>query len=279
MKHLILGSSGLIGTYLTEYLTSLGEEVIPFDIKRDEFNEDLRYVDVRTLPKESFQKKMEECDFVYFLAFDVGGSEYIKTHQYSYDFISNNIKIMDNVFTLLELTKKPFIFASSQMSNMSHTTYGVLKLLGEYYTKSLNGVIIKFWNVYGIEHDPAKSHVITDFMESAKYSKVIHMRTDGLESRQFLFGPDAARCLHELAKHYDEIDREKPLHCTSFRWYTIKQIAEYVSAIYGACPIIEGTAKDTLQGGFKNEPDEYIQKFWSPQIPLLNGLQIMMPLI
>jgi hypothetical protein len=37
------------------------------------------------------------------------------------------------------------------MSNMSYSPYGVLKNVGELYTKSLNGLIVKFWNVYGIE--------------------------------------------------------------------------------------------------------------------------------
>ena len=59
---------------------------------------------------------------------------------------------------------KPFVFASSQMSNMSYSPYGVMKRVGELYTKSLNGLIVKFWNVYGIEKDMEKAHVITDFI-------------------------------------------------------------------------------------------------------------------
>ena len=63
---------------------------------------------------------------------------------------------MANAFGLIEKYKKPFVFASSQMSNMSYSPYGVLKRVGELYTKSLGGLIVKFWNVYGIEKDMTK---------------------------------------------------------------------------------------------------------------------------
>ena len=63
---------------------------------------------------------------------------------------------MANAFGLIEKYNKPFVFASSQMSNMSYSPYGVLKRVGELYTKSLGGLIVKFWNVYGIEKDMTK---------------------------------------------------------------------------------------------------------------------------
>ena len=50
------------------------------------------------------------------------------------------------------------------MSNMDFSTYGTLKRLGEDITKSLNCLYVKFWNVYGIEKDLQKAHVVTDFV-------------------------------------------------------------------------------------------------------------------
>ena len=47
---------------------------------------------------------------------------------------------------------------------MSYSPYGVMKRVGEMYTKSLGGLIVHFWNVYGIEKDMEKAHVITDFI-------------------------------------------------------------------------------------------------------------------
>ncbi len=198
MKHLILGSAGQVGTHLQEYLLKEGEEVIEFDIVRSE-NEDLRIYD-----NSKLEEAVDSCDIVHFLAFDVGGSEYMKKYQDTYDFISNNVKIMNSVYDLLKSTNKPFIFASSQMSNMSHSTYGLLKAIGESYAKALNGLIIKFWNVYGYEADPEKTHVITDFIEMAAKQDVIKMRTDGTEERQFLFGDDCAECMLALSQEYQE---------------------------------------------------------------------------
>ena len=42
---------------------------------------------------ESFQK----ADFVYFLAYDVGGSKYLKENQNSSDFLNNNLLLIDTL--------------------------------------------------------------------------------------------------------------------------------------------------------------------------------------
>ena len=102
---------------------------------------------------------------------------------------------MANTFDLLSKSKKKFLFASSQMSNMSHSNYGLLKLLGERVTMSLNCNFVKFWNVYGIEKDLKKSHVITDFVRMAIKKKKINMITDGNESIEFLHERDCYEVL------------------------------------------------------------------------------------
>ena len=269
MKHLILGSSGQIGSHFSRYLQHCNEDVIEYDIVRTSEE------DIRNTNTQNLQHAIEQSDFVHFLAFDVGGSEYIKKYQYTYDFISNNVKIMNNVFDILRITGKPFIFASSQMSNMSHTTYGILKAIGEYYTKSLNGMMVRFWNVYGIEHDEAKLHVITDFMKSAKKDGIIKMKTDGEEFRQFLYADDCSECLYNLSVKYKYIDTDKNLHVTNFEWISIYELAKIISQMHNNCPIERGTSKDTIQGAYKNEPDQYILNFWKPKTTLLEGLNII----
>lgn len=266
MKHLILGSEGQIGWHLKRYLRNINVDVSEIDIVRSS-SEDLRICD-NTL----FKKKVEEADFVYFLAFDVGGSAYMQKYQASYDFISNNIKIMNNVFDLLKKLKKPFIFSSSQMSNMTHSPYGVLKLAGEKYTSALNGVTVKFWNVYGYERDPEKTHVITDFIKMAAGSNKITMRTTGEEERQFLYGDDAAECLYLLSTRYYDIDRDVPLHITSFEWKKVIDIADIISSHFKNCEVIPSDKTDFLQQGIKNEPDDYILRFWKARTPLSAGI-------
>ena len=141
----ILGSSGQIGAYLTQYLTEKGYLVREFDITNGQ-HEDMTHI-----PNPFLRNLIMDSDFIFFLAFDVGGSHYLKKYQHTFKFIDNNTRMMANAFGYLSEYKKPFLFASSQMSNMSYSPYGVMKRVGELYTKSLGGLIVKFWNVYGIE--------------------------------------------------------------------------------------------------------------------------------
>ena len=272
MKHLVLGSSGQVGYHLSNVLKEQNQEILTFDIIASP-DEDLRVYNNQLL-----EEKIKECDFIYFLAFDIGGSIYLEKYQNTFEFISNNMKIMNNVFDMIKKYNKPFIFASSQMSNMSYSTYGVLKAIGERYTEALGGVIVKFWNVYGYEHDEEKSHVITDFIKMANKDSIIKMRTNGEEMRQFLYGDDCAECLIILANQYNQIDRTKALHITNFQWDNIISIAETIKEITG-CKIIKGEKKDTVQLDKCNEPDPYILNFWKPKTTLQEGIKKVFNLI
>ena len=138
--------------------------------------------------------------------------------------------MMANVFGHISDYKKPFVFASSQMSNMSHSPYGVMKRVGELYTKSLNGLIVKFWNVYGIEKDMEKAHVITDFIRKGFESGVIDMMTDGTEQREFLYAEDCCEALERLMLEYDQFTSDSELHITSFRSTTILKLRKSYKA-------------------------------------------------
>lgn len=258
---LVLGSSGQVGLSLCQFLRKKNYNVIEFDLINSE-KEDLRIENV-------LDEILPNVDFVFFLAFDVGGSKYLQNLEKKYDFIDNNCRIMVNTFDSLKKHNKDFIFTSSQMSNMTYSPYGVLKSLGEYYTKSLNGLIVKFWNVYGIEHDDYKSHVITDFIKMSDSGK-INMRTNGEELRQFLHSDDCSEALEILMEKYNEIDRTKHLDITSFEWTSILDIAKIIANIKN-CDYVIGDLED-LQKNKQNEPDEYILNFWKPKISLHDGI-------
>ena len=264
MRILILGSDGQIGAPLTTYLKSIGHETVEFDIFSNK-NNDLRITNI-------LDDIMVDIDFVFFLAFDVGGSTYLNKYQHTYEFIDNNIKLMSSTFDTLKKYGTKFIFASSQMSNMSYSPYGVLKKIGETYTEILNGVTVKFWNVYGVEHDLTKSHVITDFILMAKNDNVIKMKTDGLEERQFLYSEDCCECLTIMMDKYDDIDRSKNLHITNFNWNRVITIAKIISKRFGNCEIIKSNLTDLVQLDKRNEPDEYILEFWTPKTSLEDGV-------
>jgi len=261
MRYLVLGSAGQIGAPLCEYLKNKGHEVIFYDIETDP-NNDLRM----TLPEYI------KCNFVFFLAFDVGGSKYLKTYEKTYEFIDNNIKIMTNVFAYLNKHKTPFIFASSQMSNMNHSPYGILKRIGECYTQAINGVYVKFWNVYGPEHNEAKAHVITDFIRMAKENKVIRMMTDGTEQRQFLYVEDCCEALYILSLKDASLDKTKSFDITSFKSESIATIASIIASKLGAS-IVPRYAQDTVQQDKRNDPSNTILDYWAPKTSISDGIQ------
>ena len=268
MRYLILGSEGQIGGHLQDYLRNKGHSVTEFDI---EITSDH---DLRKQNNKELHHALKYADFVFFLAFDVGGARYLAKYQHTFDFINNNVQIMENVFSELKRTNKKFIFASSQMSNMDYSPYGSQKRLGEHYTDLLGGLVVKFWNVYGIEKDLEKAHVITDFILKAKDNKLIDMLTDGTEERQFLYAEDCSEALDIVRKNYTIIDRERELHITNHKWDSILNVADEITKHFPA-EVIPSTNKDDVQKGKRNEADPYILDFWKPKTTLEQGIKII----
>ena len=271
MKVTILGSGGQIGAYLTEYLREKGHEVTEFDVTNGE-DEDLT-----AIPNPKLMRAIRMCDFVFFLAFDVGGSRYLKKYQHTYEFVNNNTRIMANVFQYLAEYRKPFVFASSQMSNMSYSPYGVLKRVGEMYTQNLKGLTVKFWNVYGVEKDMEKSHVITDFIRKGFEEGEFEMMTDGTEERQFLYAEDCCEGLETIMNCYSDFKPTDPLHITSFRNDSIKSVAEIIQGCFNRIGkydvrIKPGLAKDSVQMDKRNEADNYIMGWWLPKTGIEAGI-------
>ena len=270
MRVTILGSSGQIGAYLTEYLSKKGHDVREFDIVNGE------HQDLTKIPNPDLHAIMMTSDFVFFLAFDVGGSHYLKKYQHTFGFLDNNTRMLANVFHYLERYKKPFVFASSQMSNMSYSPYGVMKRVGELYTKSLGGLIVKFWNVYGIERDMEKAHVITDFIKKGFETGTIDMMTDGSEHREFLYAEDCCEALETIMEQYSDFTSDDDLHITSGVSTSILEIAQQIQLYFGGIQkeveIVPSSSKDEVQKDARNIPDTYIRKWWKPKTNITLGI-------
>ena len=271
MKVLVLGSGGQIGAYLTDYLNGKGYEVLEFDIVNG------RHHDMTEIPNAELHRKIMLSDFVFFLAFDVGGSHYLKKYQHTFGFLNNNARMMVNVLGLLEKYNKPFVFASSQMSNMSYSPYGVMKRVGELYTKSLNGLIVKFWNVYGIEKDMEKAHVITDFIVKGFESGTIDMMTDGTEEREFLYAEDCCEALETIMQEYSDFTSDNELHITTGVSTSILGIARTIQSLFKEIGkevgIAPSPSKDEVQKDARNAPDTYIRKWWEPKTSVSDGVR------
>ena len=271
MKVTILGSEGQIGAYLSEYLTKKGHEVTGVDVVYGPEN------DLRVTPSTYIESKIENADFVFFLAFDVGGSRYLKKYQHTFDFVNNNTRIMANTFRLLERYNKRFVFASSQMSNMSYSPYGVMKRVGELHTTALKGLTVKFWNVYGIEKDMEKAHVITDFIRRGFEEGEFEMLTDGTEQRQFLYAEDCCEALETVMECYSDFKPEDPLHITSFNSTSIAEIAAHIQGQFNLIEkfdvkIKPGLAKDSVQMDKRNEANTYLSGWWLPKTGIDQGI-------
>ena len=270
MKITILGSSGQIGSYLTEYLRKKDYEVFEFDIVNGE------HQDMTHIPNSYLRNAIMNCDFVFFLSFDVGGSHYLKKYQHTFNFIDNNARMMVNVFGLIEQYEKPFVFASSQMSSMSYSPYGVLKRVGELYTKSLQGLIVKFWNVYGIERDMEKAHVITDFIHKGFKTGKIDMMTDGKEQREFLYAEDCCEAMETILQNYNSFSSNDELHITTGASTSILEIAQYIQVLFKKInleiDIVPNKSKDEVQKDARNIPDPYIRKWWTPKTTVVDGI-------
>jgi len=272
MNITILGSSGQIGAYLSEYLKDKGHHVSNVDIVNG-----VQY-DLRVTPNTVVENAIQYADFVFFLAFDVGGSRYLKKYQHTFEFVNNNTRMMANTFRLLGKFKKRFVFASSQMSNMSYSPYGVMKRVGELHTTSLKGLTVKFWNVYGIEKDMEKAHVITDFIRRGFEEGQFEMLTDGTEERQFLYAEDCCEALETVMENYTDFKPEDPLHITSFRSETIKDVASIIRGCFAVdgnydVEIKPGLAKDSVQMDKRNEADNYILNWWVPKTTIDVGIR------
>ena len=263
---LVLGSSGQIGSSLVTFLKSAGIHVGTFDIA-DGVTQDLR-----SISNNELVNLINEFDFTVFLAFDVGGSKYLEEHQNSSSFINNNLLIMSNTFSALSIAKKPFIFASSQMSAIPDSSYGILKAIGERATDSLKGVTLRFWNVYGLEENSDKAHVISDFIRSAKNYGEIRMRTSGTEKRDFLHVDDACNAIFVIAQRLFRGEVSGCLDVAAFKYHSISDVASIVASIVPA-EIFAGDKEDGVQNGHTAHPSADILEIWKPKVELREGIQ------
>jgi nucleoside-diphosphate-sugar epimerase len=271
MRILILGSKGQIGDHLNIFLKNKKHQVYGLDILNSS-SEDLR--------KDNNKKLIfliKKVDFVFFLAFDVGGSLYLKNYQDSYNFKMNNILIMKNVFVQLFKTKKKFIFASSQMSNMNYSSYGTLKKIGENLTESIGGITVRFWNIFGIERDLKKTHVITDFILKGIKSNKVLMRTNGMEERDFMYADDCCAALELIMKKYSFFKNKKTIDLNTGKFTKIKKVASIISSLFleqgRVVQFIPSNKKDDLQLNKKNKSNKFLLKYFKPKFSLQQGIK------
>ena len=104
------------------------------------------------------------------------------------------------------------------------------------------------------------------------------MMTDGTEERQFLYAEDCCRALETVMECYTDFSVDDPLHITSFRSDTIKDVASIIQGCFNRIgmhdvKIKPGLAKDSVQMDKRNEADNFITGWWLPETNLGAGIQ------
>lgn len=252
MKELVLGGEGLIGTTLVAELTRRGHEVTSLDLKS---GYDLR----QPIDIERFQ----ECDRVWFLAWDTGGAKFLEAEDRQHEQYKNNCALSLRIFDALARTKKPFLFVTSQLAGLPNA-YGTTKLMAWHWAANLGGKVARLWNVYGWENPDHRSHVITDLVLTGLRGQVRCM-TNGEEKRLFLYKTD---CVAALIKLFDG-----PLQTAEIagpEWLTIRQAAEEVARQLHV-KVEVGTARGSE---VPIDPVELLPD-WKPQITFAEGISLV----
>jgi nucleoside-diphosphate-sugar epimerase len=248
-NELVLGGEGLIGSELAATLTAKGHAVRSLNLQS---GFDLR----RPFDLEPF----ENCDRVWFLAWDTGGAKYLEARDQQHQQYQNNCEISLRVFDALERTGKPFMFVTSQLAGLPNA-YGTTKLMAWHWALNLGGKVARLWNVYGWERPTIKSHVITDLVLSGLKGRVRCM-TDGLEQRRFLYKSDGVAALTQL---FD--GPQQSAEIAALEWVTIRSVGEEIARQLN----VETEFGDAKGSECLVDPKELLPD-WQPQVTLPAGI-------
>lgn len=259
---LVLGSGGLVGTALTEWLYAHGYEVIHV---RNRTHIDLREPGALNVFKDT------RIEFAFFLACEVGGSKFLNQAEAQLNIIQHNVAMYQNVFPWLKQRNIPFIFTSSYLQFQS-TPYGAVKRLGEMWISSMGwGRIGRLWNVYGAERVGVRSHVIPDWVNACIQHQHIHSRTNGEEMRQFLHADDCASALGTMMLKYDELPQVTDV--SSGHWNTMKEVASMViNASNIECSVTFGEHDARFRERVPPRMDTVLYETWEPRVHLEQGI-------
>jgi nucleoside-diphosphate-sugar epimerase len=249
MIELVLGGEGLIGSELIRTLKVQAHQTVSLDLKS---GFDLRQ------PLDL--KLFEQCDRVWFLAWDTGGAKFLELEDRQHEQYRSNCELSLRVFDALARTKKPFLFTTSQLAGLPNA-YGTTKLMAWHWASHLGGKVARLWNVYGWEHPDQRSHVITDLVLSGLQGRVKCM-TNGEEKRLFLYKSDCVAALQALF--------DSPLQTAEIAglgWLKIREVAEEISRQLKV-EIELGQAKGSE---VPVDPTELLPN-WQPQVSLAEGI-------
>jgi nucleoside-diphosphate-sugar epimerase len=159
---------------------------------------------------------------------------------------------------------------------MNYSIYGLLKKVGEFYTSTLGGISVRFWNVYGVEKDLEKSHVITDLILKGIKNKKINLNTNGQEERDFLYVEDCCSGLEIIMNRYTALKKFKTIDLNSGKFIKIVSVAKIILDYFikdgKKIKLILSKKRDDVQLNKKNKSDKLFFKYWKPKFSLQHGI-------
>lgn len=258
-KVLVLGSKGLIGSALVNWLHANNYEVVEVYNRQ---HTDLRIAGAL----DSFTN----VTFVHFLACEVGGSKYIDGRTTQLEIIQNNMLIYQVVFDWLQRVQVPFIFTSSYLQHQP-TAYGSVKRLGEAWIDALGfGRSARLWNIYGPEKLGPRSHVMGDWINNCLTKGKAHSMTNGQEYRQFLHVEDTAAGLGIMMEHYNLLTPVTDL--STGIWTQLTDLARLIASTLPCTITFSDQAAITRE---KIEPNltTSFHQYWNVTISLQEGIK------
>ena len=249
MNELVLGGEGLIGSELRRTLNARGHKVVSLDLKS---GCDLR----QPLDLQPF----EQCDRVWFLAWDTGGAKFLEAEDRQHEQYRNNCELSLRIFDALAKTRRPFMFTTSQLAGLPNA-YGTTKLMAWHWAAHLGGKVARLWNVYGWEHPDARSHVITDLVLSGLRGQVRCM-TNGEEKRLFLYKSD---CVAALLALFDS--SLETAEIAGPGWLKIREVAAEIARQLN----VDVELGQAWGSEVPIDPTELLPD-WQPQVSLAEGI-------
>ena len=223
-KVLVTGGAGFIGSHLVERLSARNEVTVFDDLSSGSLRnlegakEEVRLHRASILHPKQLAKALEGRDIVYHLAAKISVPESVEKPE---EYWRTNVEGTLNVLkAAVDAGAKRVVFASSAavygssevvpkvetMRPEPASPYATTKMVGEFaceemsQLKSLETVVLRFFNAYGPRQDPNAPYagVIAKFCAAVAGGKPVEVFGDGDQTRDFLYAADAAEAM-ELA--------------------------------------------------------------------------------
>lgn len=147
-------------------------------------------------------------------------------------YYSANVAGTDNVLrAAIEAGCKTVIFASSASVYSPDNPYAVSKKIGEdlmkEYSKKIQTISLRFFNIYGPGQNPEYAGVISKFMRAAKEGKTLKINGDGRQTRDFISVNDVTGIIEKVIRCRSKIASGSIFDVGTGKEISINQLADY----------------------------------------------------